>query len=146
MSKFIKGIEETSLSLINRKKREVRKIIRDLAKDIINGTPVDEGVLINNWYASNRNPPKQTTKQNDPSGKKSLQRVDKALTRLKIGQTFYLANNLPYARVVEYGMYPNPPKNPTGKTINGFSKQAPAGMVRTNVNKAKAKLASRGRK
>jgi hypothetical protein len=32
-------------------------------------------------------------------------------------------------------MYPNPPKNPTGKTINGFSTQAPKGMSRINVER-----------
>lgn len=143
MSKFTKGLEDSSFRLLSTAKREVRKVIRDMAVDIIKGTPVDEGRLINNWYASNRAPPSQTTLATDPSGKKSISRVDKALTRLKLGQTFFMANSLPYARVVEYGMYPNPPKNPTGKTKNGFSKQAPAGMVRINVKKASSKLKAR---
>jgi hypothetical protein len=65
---------------------------------------------------------------------------------LKIGQTFYMANSLPYARTVEYGKYPNPPKNPTGKTVNGFSRQAPAGMARIAVDKGIAKLRARGGK
>ena len=143
MSKFTKGLEDSSFRLLSTAKREVRKVIRDMAVDIIKGTPVDEGLLINNWYASNRAPPSQTTLATDPSGKKSISRVDKALTRLKLGQTFFMANSLPYARVVEYGMYPNPPKNPTGKTKNGFSKLAPAGMVRINVKKASSKLKAR---
>lgn len=42
-------------------------------------------------------------------------------------------NPLPYAKVVEYGLYPNPPKKGTGKTVNGFSTQAPAGMVGITV-------------
>lgn len=146
MSKFTKGIADASERIIEDSKREVRKIIRGIAKDAIMNTPIDEGVLINNWYASNRAPSNQTTIASDPSGKTSLSRVDKALTRLSIGQTFYLTNSLPYARVVEYGLYPNPPKNPTGKTVNGFSKQAPAGMARIAVQKGVSKLRARGSK
>ena len=55
-----------------------------------------------------------------------------------------MANNLPYARVVEYGGYPNPPKSPTGKTVNGFSKLAPAGMVRINIRKLITKIRAGG--
>jgi len=35
--------------------------------------------------------------------------------------------------MLEYGLYPNPPKHPTGKTVGGYSTQAPAGMVRISV-------------
>jgi hypothetical protein len=49
---------------------------------------------------------------------------------LPVGGIMYLCNSLPYAQALEYGLYPNPPKNPTGKTVGGYSKQAPAGMVR----------------
>jgi len=141
-----KGIADASERIIEDSKREVRKIIRGISKDIIQGTPVDQGVLINNWYASNRSPSSRTTKASDASGKKSLARVDKALTALQIGQTFYLTNSLPYARVVEYGLYPNPPKNPTGKTVNGFSKQAPAGMARIGLQKGINRLKARSAK
>jgi len=141
MSKIGKQVEDAGFSLINRGKREVRKIIRSVAKEVIMGTPVDTGRLKNNWYASNRKVPTQTTLATDPSGANSMARVDRALTRLKLGQTFYMANNLPYARVVEYGGYPNPPKNPTGKTVNGFSKLAPQGMLRKAVQRGIAGLA-----
>lgn len=143
MSKVGKQVATATLSLLDRTKRQVRKIIRDTAKEVIQNTPVDTGRLKNNWYASNRNVPQRTTKQTDASGKKSLARVDAALTKLKIGQTFYMANNLPYARTVEFGLYPNPPKKPTGKTVNGFSRKAPQGMLRIAVQRAIAKL-SRG--
>lgn len=140
MSKIGKQVSDAGFALLDRGKRESRKIIRSVAKEVIMDTPVDTGRLKNNWYASNRKVPTQTTQATDASGANSMSRVDKALTRLKIGQTFYMANNLPYARVVEYGKYPNPPKNPTGKTVNGFSKQAPQGMLRKAVQKAIAGL------
>ena len=143
MSKVGKQVADATFSLLDRTKRQVRKIIRDTAKDVIQNTPFDTGRLKNNWYASNQNVPNQSTKQRDKSGKNSMARVDKALTRLKIGQTFYMANNLPYARTVEFGLYPNPPKSKSGKTINGFSRKAPQGMLRVAVQRAISKL-SRG--
>ena len=36
--------------------------------------------------------------------------------------------NYDYAGVLDRGQFPNPPKKGTGKTINGFSTQAPKGM------------------
>jgi len=120
--------------IMKRVNREIRRQLRRTCKQIIKDTPVDTGRLKNNWYASNRRVGTRTNKSTDPSGKNSLARVDKALARLKTGQRFHFFNNLPYARVVEFGMYPNPPKNPTGKTVNGFSKKAPSGMLRINAD------------
>jgi len=120
--------------LMKRVNREIRAQLKRTCKKIIKQTPVDTGRLKNNWYASNRRVGIRTNKQTDPSGKKSMARVDKALSRLKVGQRFHFFNNLPYARVVEFGLYPNPPKKGTGKTVNGFSKKAPQGMLRIHAN------------
>lgn len=46
----------------------------------------------------------------------------------KAGDTVWLSNGLPYMLKLEYGGYGEGPR-----TINGYSRQAPAGMVRTNV-------------
>lgn len=120
--------------LMRRVNREIRSELKKTCKKIIKQTPVDTGRLKNNWYASNRRVGVRTTKATDKSGKKSIARVEKTLARLKVGQRFHFFNNLPYARVVEFGLYPNPPKNPTGKTVNGFSKQAPQGMLRIHAD------------
>jgi len=138
---------ETALGFIQeRTKRKVRSAIYGICKEVIMQTPVDTGRLINNWYASNKKPVQLSTKAVDKSGKNSLARVNKALTRLKLGQTFYLSNNLPYAAVVEFGEYPNPPKKPTGKTVNGFSKLAPQGMLRIGLIRGLAKFRASGGK
>lgn len=44
---------------------------------------------------------------------------------------YYFTNSLPYVRMLEYGGYTDKPE--TEKTIGGFSKQAPQGMVRINA-------------
>ena len=51
----------------------------------------------------------------------------------KAGQVVYIATDKVYAPIIEYGLYPNPPKHPTGRTTNGYSTQAPQGMVRITV-------------
>ena len=98
-------------------------IVYDLFRRVVEKTPVDEGTLRRSWVPSIGAPAIGT------SGEKPLQF---ALT-VKAGEVIYLTNNQPYAGVVEYGGYPNPPKGGAGKTINGYSTQAPAGMVRTSI-------------
>lgn len=142
MSKFGKRVKDASVRIQGKTKLAVVKILSNVSREIINGTPVDSGRLKNNWYASNTRPNTRSNKGADKTGKKSIARVARTLRRLKLGQTFYLTNNLPYAAVVEYGRYPNPSKAKKPKTINGFSKQAPSGVLRVGLRKGIAK--SRG--
>jgi hypothetical protein len=48
----------------------------------------------------------------------------------------------PYSQVLDKGEFPNPPKKGTGKTRNGYSTQAPDGMVKPTLKEAE-KLFSR---
>ena len=108
----------------------VQKSTQQAFAAVVKKTPVDTGRARANWYVS-RGAIDTTTTASTDQGRATAE-VDKALS-LPAGDVVYLANSLPYARVLEYGEYPNPPKNPSGKTVNGFSKQAPAGMVRTTA-------------
>lgn len=56
----------------------------------------------------------------------------------KAGHAHYkVVNPTQYIKVLEYGLYPNPPKGGKGKTVNGFSTQAPRGMVRISIEEVK---------
>ena len=64
-----------------------------------------------------------------------------------LGKKIYLTNPMPYADVVEYGGYPNPPENGTWTgekyeklSSGGYSKQAPTGMARINVTIMQQKI------
>lgn len=133
---FSKQVSQIAFRLKGYTEQQVRGTLLDLSKLIIKGTPADTGRLRGNWQASINAP--ITTQLNilDKQGNSSISDTNNVLSNLKLGNTFYLSNNLPYAAVVEFGGYPNPPKNPTGKTINGYSRQAPKGMVRINVKQA----------
>ncbi|HII3779098.1 TPA: HK97 gp10 family phage protein, partial [Pasteurella multocida] len=62
-----------------------------------------------------------------------------ALNAAKFGDTIIIATDKPYAPVIEYGLYPKPRGI---KTENGFSTQAPQGMVRITVQEMQAWLRS----
>ena len=48
---------------------------------------------------------------------------------------FTVVNDKPYAKVLEYGLYPK--NSDTGKTVNGYSVQAPKGFARISIEEVK---------
>lgn len=121
-----------------------------LTESIVMLTPVDKGRARNNWIPTINAPGSGTTEATDKTGASVLNRA-KVVVKNAPGNIFYLVNNLPYIRVLEYGEYPNPGK-PRRRKINGkwvtairtteqgFSIQASRGMVRISVRRFKAAL------
>lgn len=106
-------------------------------------TPVDEGQLRGNWQPS-LNRPKSGKKSNkDSSGSKTIRGIKSVIGNHKAGQAVYLVNNMPYARVVEEGLYNHATKR---TTASGFSSQAPKGMVRVTVAEFQSIVAKEVRK
>lgn len=103
----------------------VRKVELDVSTSVILGTPVDTGRARANWFASFSAPSGQVSDRVDPSGGASIDRVRGAVSTGKAGHVFYLTNNLPYILRLE----------------QGWSKQAPAGMVMLTVRRYQAIVA-----
>jgi hypothetical protein len=82
------------------------------------------GTLRNSWHCSVGAPSKEGKINPSASGADSIQSINQALSKYNLGQTVYLANNLPYAYPVEFG----------------WSKQAPEGMVRVSLAEAQSVL------
>lgn len=115
----------------------IQKAIISLTRDIIYDTPVDTGRLRNNWIPSINQGTNFSMLGTDKSSRTSKSRpvfeeAKRSVLTLKLGDTFYFTNNLPYAKVVEFGEYP---QSNTGKVVGGFSAKAPQGMVRKNLMK-----------
>ena len=109
-------------------------VCTDIANGVILKTPVDSGRARSNWLASTDKPKSGVTTRLDPSGNAAMNAA-KVVANNAAGRIFYLSNNLPYIRHLEYGLYGNPQGTANGpKTTGGFSKQAPAGMVRVTLN------------
>lgn len=114
----------------------MRQVSIKLFSAIIKASPVDTGRFRMNWQASGSAPASGTTVATDQSGGKAISAVAEYVLKSPDWSEFTLANNLPYANVIEYGGYPGDGPN----TVGGFSKQAPQGVVRVNITRFNALL------
>lgn len=91
----------------------------DLFSAIIMGTPVDKGVLRNNWFVE-MGPlaSTETTTYEDAVGTVTINRTQVALERTSADDDITFVNNLPYAIPIEF---------------DGHSGKAEYGMVRVNT-------------
>ena len=102
----------------------VRQVVLELGTRIVQRSPVDTGRFRGNWQIAAGGPDVRT---NEPFDKQPLgsgpssttfNRWQGEVQAATIGSTFYITNSLPYAVRLEY---------------EGWSQQAPAGMVRVTV-------------
>ena len=105
--------------------KEVRKAYAfALYSSIVKKTPVDTGRARGNWNVSVGSPDTSTTETTQQK-----YNSQESIPTPNGDESIFISNNLDYIEKLEYGGYPNPPKGGSGKTVNGFSKQAPNGMV-----------------
>lgn len=120
-----KQIQAFNVKAMAQSEAKIKKAFMGLSTDIIMDTPVLSGRLRNNWMVSVNQGSNQTTNE---TSNQALGRV--SAVKFKLGDTLYLTNNLPYAKTVEFGLYP---QSNTGKVVGGFSAKSPKGMVRKNI-------------
>ena len=120
----------------------VRLTVISMFTRVVMRSPVDTGRFRANWLLGYGAPEVTTHDGVDPDGGGRSQLIARAVMSWPVGGIVYLTNSLPYARVLEYGEYPNPPKfgskkrGEDGVAIHvqgGYSMQAPNGMVRVTV-------------
>ena len=105
--------------------KEVRKAYAfALYSSIVKKTPVDTGRARGNWNISVGHDDTTVKETTSPQYKSTGQ-----ISEPNGDESIFISNNLPYITTLEYGGFPNPPKKDGGKTVNGYSKQAPEGMV-----------------
>ena len=95
----------------------VRKISLELFSRVILRSPVDTGRFRANWQVAIGSMPNGTLSLEDKSGTATVSNATARSAGVKAGDVIYLANNLPYAQRLE----------------DGYSVQAPAGMVGLTV-------------
>lgn len=100
---FANQVRAASSRLIAEVKQKHHAVALELFTKIQQKTPVDTGEARRLW-----------TFQAIPDG-------------------YLISTPIPYMPALEYGLYPNPPKAGKGKTVNGFSRQAPQGFVRLSI-------------
>lgn len=108
---------------VEKAKKNPEKVMRQVSiklfSAIIKASPVDTGRFRMNWMASGGNPASGVTDATDKSGNIATGNATSFVLKAADWREFTLTNNLPYAQRLEYG----------------WSQQAPAGVVRTNVSR-----------
>lgn len=95
----------------------VRKAALEIGGQLIDRSPVDTGRFKNNWVTSMGSMSTATGGNADPSAGTARTLLKTQVDGWKPGQTIFITNSLPYAMRLEHG----------------YSKQAPAGMVKLTV-------------
>lgn len=99
-----------------------RGLAFEVAKRIINRTPVASGNAKGNWAAAVNAVPALGDGPDDIDGTATLARIAAVIATARVGDVIYIANNADYAHALEWGA----------------SDQAPGGMVRVTLVEAQA--------
>lgn len=116
-SAFKKRIAALANAAGDKAETAVRRVVLEMGRNLVMLSPVDTGRFRGNWQFGLAAVNTDTGSAPDRSGSGSVGRMSSGLTAWRAGQMIYLTNSLPYARRLEYG----------------WSKQAPAGMVRITL-------------
>ena len=102
---------------------------------IIKASPVDEGTFRANWYVTKDKPSTRVNPNGSAGENVILNRTANRILGIENYKRIIMTNNLPYAPVIEFGEFPTGSANEAGSkvTTQGYSRQAPQGVVRTNV-------------
>jgi hypothetical protein len=138
---FTLDVKKFADSFIDGAEEATRGTTIKLFSAIINSSPVDEGRFRANWFATGKQPSEKVTFSTDKNGSSTISKLTSKVEGIADWSTFTLTNNLPYSEVIEFGGYNDGPN-----TVNGFSKQAPAGVVRVNIMRFNSLLEAEARK
>ena len=145
-----KKVDEAIIATVVAANDNVRGIYLGGLTPIAMETPADTGVTRNSWFLSVNNPSTNTGRAKNKSGSGSLSSILKMPVWV-LGIKIYYTNNRPNINVLEYGGFPKPVKKGSYikrsksfeiLSINGYSKQAPNGWVRTTLISMQNKIRS----
>ncbi len=130
------------------------KVHLELARGAILNTPVDQGTYnadgdrvassenagrTRGAWQSSINAPEEGNPVRE--GQAALAEAARVAVAMPPAVVSWVVNNSPNIEVLENGGYPNPPKDPgytaagETKSVGGYSRQAPKGMVKLTVNR-----------
>lgn len=118
MGKFALDLTRIANKYKDRIEVVVQKLTIDIFGNVILKTPVDTGRARMNWTASAGMYSTSTVEGLDRSGSESISKMSGLVSKTESGGIVYLVNNLQYIRRLEY---------------DGWSSQAPSGMVRVTI-------------
>jgi hypothetical protein len=123
-SSFALQISEFVKTVKAREDLVVRKLGLDILSSVVRMSPVLSGRLRGNWQVGLNAPVTGQLARLDKSGEVTISAGRSVLNGAKAGGIVFLSNNVPYAQRIEFG----------------WSKQAPAGIVRITVARFQSML------
>ena len=116
-------IEETEVRIDN----VLQAIVIKVGESVVRLSPVDTGLFRGNWQLTIDSTATSSLLRYDQDGQSTIDSIASVAKSFTAGQVAYIQNHVLYGEDLEYGLY----NGPTAKvTDDGFSRQAPAGMVR----------------
>jgi hypothetical protein len=117
MAKFALQLDAFAKKAGRNADQVVRKVGLQIATGIVMRTPVDTGRARSTWNTSIGSADYKVTESFDKAGAASIAKAAATLSGFKCGPSIWISNGLPYI----------------GRLEQGWSKQAPAGMVAVTV-------------
>lgn len=116
-------IEETEVKVDD----ILQTIIIKIGTSVVRLSPVDTGRFRGNWQLTLDGTSSSSSLNYDTDGQRTIDAISSIANSFTAGQVAYIQNHVLYGNDLEYGLY----NGPTAKvTDEGFSTQAPSGMVR----------------
>lgn len=133
---FKKDVAKFQANTLSAIDQVMQKVSKDLFNKIVLKTPYDTGRAKASWRMSlgDADPtvePEGVEYSEQMAVTKSTAQGAALAQFIRAGDTIVISNNLPYIRHLEFGLYDGPTEKVTGE---GYSKQAPQGMVRTTID------------
>lgn len=100
-----------------RQDQVLQGVVKEVGERLVERTPVESGAARAHWGASINTPIAEQTQQTDPSGAASIAEIDRVAERAKFGDIVFILNAAPHVKKLE----------------DGYSDQAPVGMVAVTV-------------
>ncbi|ANA49258.1 hypothetical protein PMW_133 [Pseudomonas phage phiPMW] len=103
-----------------------------IGNSVVTLSPVDTGRFKGNWQLTIGEMAGNSLVRYDPQGTAVLNEMARTVTQFTAGQIAYIQNHVLYGNDLEHGLY----NGPTQKvTEEGYSRQAPEGMVQITASK-----------
>lgn len=153
-----KGVdpEKWAVTAMEKSEDAIRATAIKYFSAIVTSSPVDEGTFRANWYVTTTSPSSdRNDSKTDKSGSSTISAMANFVSKSITWDSFIFTNNLPYSEVIEFGGYSSPVSKGTWnkktksyeeRSLDGYSKLAPQGVVRVNAIRFNKLLEAEARK
>lgn len=105
----------------------VKKVGFDLSRELILGTPVQDGTARRNWFVSMNKPTQEFIDEQDKNGGKTVSAAFAEVSKYRSGDSIYMVNSTPYIKRLEEGwsaQRPNGWVNRAARKFNSLLRKA----------------------